>query len=253
MIKFFRHIRKRLISENKFTKYLAYAFGEIILVVIGILIALQINTWNQARINSNLEKELLINLKNEFITNQSILKNMIQNHEAIKTGCDDFLKIVGPENKPIDELEFDILVGQSGWTPSYSPQKGVLNSTLNSGKISLIKNDSLVFSLSSLSRPEKGYYETVGLINKLTEESIIPLLLKNYSYMNMQTGKLSSKTRSNFKTDQKAILQNQEMESLLYLKRLNTAVAIEQANWLYAAQESILNLINSQLIEYSDD
>ncbi|RDK87028.1 DUF6090 family protein [Marinirhabdus gelatinilytica] len=46
MLKFFRRIRQRLLSENKFSKYLLYAIGEIILVVIGILIALQINNWN---------------------------------------------------------------------------------------------------------------------------------------------------------------------------------------------------------------
>ncbi|WP_207764272.1 DUF6090 family protein [Hanstruepera neustonica] len=49
MIKFFRHIRYNLMSENKTGKYLKYAIGEIILVVIGILIALQINNWNEER------------------------------------------------------------------------------------------------------------------------------------------------------------------------------------------------------------
>ncbi len=47
MIKFFRKIRQKLLSENKFGKYLTYAIGEIVLVVIGILIALQINNWNE--------------------------------------------------------------------------------------------------------------------------------------------------------------------------------------------------------------
>lgn len=50
MIKFFRKVRQKLLSENKLNKYLLYAFGEIILVVIGILIALQINNWNQNRL-----------------------------------------------------------------------------------------------------------------------------------------------------------------------------------------------------------
>ena len=53
MIKFFRKIRQRLLTENKFSKYLIYAIGEIILVVIGILIALQINTWNDKRIKKS--------------------------------------------------------------------------------------------------------------------------------------------------------------------------------------------------------
>lgn len=68
MIKFFRHIRQRLLSENRFSKYLLYATGEIILVVIGILVALQVNNdneqgklknkkfkfWNQSELNSRI-------------------------------------------------------------------------------------------------------------------------------------------------------------------------------------------------------
>ena len=54
MIAFFRKIRQRLLSENRFTKYLLYALGEIILVVIGILIALGISNWNESKKNRDL-------------------------------------------------------------------------------------------------------------------------------------------------------------------------------------------------------
>jgi len=49
MIKFFRNIRKKILEQGKTTNYLKYAFGEIVLVVIGILIALQINNWNETK------------------------------------------------------------------------------------------------------------------------------------------------------------------------------------------------------------
>ena len=62
MIKFFRKIRQNLLLDGKTGKYFKYAFGEIILVVIGILIALQINTWNQSRQESNKEKVYLRNV-----------------------------------------------------------------------------------------------------------------------------------------------------------------------------------------------
>ena len=66
MIKFFRQIRFKLMETGKTTRYFKYAIGEIILVVIGILIALQINNWNQNRVNSNKEKLLLSELNKEF-------------------------------------------------------------------------------------------------------------------------------------------------------------------------------------------
>jgi hypothetical protein len=63
MIKFFRKIRQRLVTENKFSKYLLYAIGEIVLVVIGILIALQINNWSEVRKFKNLEIVTLIEIQ----------------------------------------------------------------------------------------------------------------------------------------------------------------------------------------------
>lgn len=64
MIKFFRKIRQNLLYEGKTTKYLKYALGEILLVVIGILIALQINNWNEKR----LKKEQLISVYERILT-----------------------------------------------------------------------------------------------------------------------------------------------------------------------------------------
>ena len=54
MIKFFRRIRQQLLTENKFSKYLLYAIGEIALVMIGILLALQVNNWNEERKSKSL-------------------------------------------------------------------------------------------------------------------------------------------------------------------------------------------------------
>ena len=59
MIKFFRKIRYNLMSKNKTGKYFKYAIGEILLVVIGILIALQINTWNQQRLSKKMENNYI--------------------------------------------------------------------------------------------------------------------------------------------------------------------------------------------------
>ncbi len=78
MIKFFRRIRQNLLKENKFSKYLLYAIGEIVLVVIGILIALQINNLNEeSKINTSIAKHLII-LKQNMLEDQIQLKELQQ-------------------------------------------------------------------------------------------------------------------------------------------------------------------------------
>ena len=74
MIKFFRNIRKNLLSEGKTSKYLKYAIGEIVLVVIGILIALQINNWNENRKTRVKENVIVKSLYDEFMFNSKYLE-----------------------------------------------------------------------------------------------------------------------------------------------------------------------------------
>ena len=73
MIKFFRHIRRSLIQENNMGKYFKYALGEIFLVMIGILLALQINNWNEKRKIKANEVNILNNLKSDLQKNQAKL------------------------------------------------------------------------------------------------------------------------------------------------------------------------------------
>ena len=76
MAKIFRQIRRVLLTENRFSKYLIYAGGEIVLVVIGILIALQINNWNESRKAQVAQKDLLVNLyENIWADSLSLLDN----------------------------------------------------------------------------------------------------------------------------------------------------------------------------------
>ena len=80
MIKFFRKIRQNLLSEGKTEKYVKYAFGEILLVVIGILIALQINNWNENRKANGLAEKYISEIKadlgNDTLTFNTALKRL---------------------------------------------------------------------------------------------------------------------------------------------------------------------------------
>ena len=78
MIKFFRRTRQNLLNEGKTSKYLNYAIGEIILVVIGILIAVSINNWNQGKVAKNSELNFYKNTKQQLLDDANNIKSQIE-------------------------------------------------------------------------------------------------------------------------------------------------------------------------------
>ena len=88
MIKFFRHIRKNLLSEGKTGKYFKYAIGEIVLVVIGILIALQINNWNQNRLKGEKEIQILKSFVTQFQNDVSQLDESLEFYDEASESID---------------------------------------------------------------------------------------------------------------------------------------------------------------------
>jgi len=149
MIKFFRKIRYNLMEQNKTAKYFKYAIGEIILVVIGILIALQINKWNEAKIDRKTETQALINLKAEFDKNQELLEDIMNIKQKHEDQGRVFLEIISNSNIPISEK---IKAKKPGvWNGTWGATNSVLNSLLSTGDITKIQNDSLKYLLTNWS------------------------------------------------------------------------------------------------------
>jgi hypothetical protein len=93
MIKFFRKIRQNLLMENKTRKYFKYAIGEIVLVVIGILIALQINNWNETKLERKVEKEYIVSLIEDLKTDSTRLSYLVKWFETAELQLDTVLKM----------------------------------------------------------------------------------------------------------------------------------------------------------------
>ena len=105
MIKFFRNIRKNLLNQSRFTKYLMYAAGEIILVVIGILIALQINNWNEFQKLKNNEIEILNNILTAIDNDLGVYNNLFENRlERKRQAIDTLVHFVGTNAKIHDSI-----------------------------------------------------------------------------------------------------------------------------------------------------
>ncbi len=150
MITFFRKIRRKLLSEHKFSKYLAYATGEIILVVIGILIALSINNWNLVQQDRKVEKANLLALQKEFLQNRTILQEVVQLNSQNIIGAEKMIQSFGYEYKDtISEQTMAIYAAESfGSEINFAPETGVLTEILSSGELKLIQNDELKHKLA---------------------------------------------------------------------------------------------------------
>ena len=129
MIKFFRKIRQNLLSENKFSKYMIYAAGEIVLVVVGILIALQINTWNEEKNIKNLEKQLLSQMLNELEVDLSHFINKLDYSKAKLNATQVLIKVIDQKIPYQDSLNntFSNVATFSSFTPSISTYETITN------------------------------------------------------------------------------------------------------------------------------
>jgi hypothetical protein len=172
MIKFFRKIRQKMLNENKFSKYLMYAIGEIVLVVIGILIALSINNWNENLKNRNIETTALMNLRAEFKDNSTRLNDLIsiklQEDKEHRT----YLEIISNDSISLKNKIKVPIPKTSGrrWSATYE----VLNGLLSSGEIEKIKNDSLKSLLTKWTVSVTAYIQTESRFLASTEDN------KNY-------------------------------------------------------------------------
>lgn len=151
MIKFFRKIRYNLVGENETGKYLKYAIGEIFLVVIGILIALQINDWNENRKARITEQALLRDLKVEVYDNIGQLDTVIISHQSSLKAAKELFRLWQKDQlDTLSEISAQRLINQMDFNFTYNPKKGVLRSIISSGKISYIENTELKYLLTSI-------------------------------------------------------------------------------------------------------
>lgn len=144
MIKFFRNIRKSLLNEGKTSKYLKYAIGEIVLVVIGILIALQINNWNERRMDRILEKKFLVRFDEEITTNIGSISNSIALNKNRKQRAEFLMKTIdSPQLAENSASYFIRSIEHAGYTFYPVISDNTFQEIKSSGKLSLIRNEKI--------------------------------------------------------------------------------------------------------------
>ena len=156
MINFFRKIRRNLLSDNKVRKYLLYATGEILLVVIGILIALQINNYNEGLKERKREQIVLENLREDFLANQKLIDRTLAVHHYHLNELYSYLKYLGPNVQALTDSIYKFDVSDYG---KLNLINGTLNAIVNTDIFGIIQNENLKKKLSSFPRTFAIYKE----------------------------------------------------------------------------------------------
>lgn len=180
MIKFFRKIRQQLLTKNSISKYLLYALGEIILVVIGILIALQINNQNEERKETIALNNYLQNISNNIKNDRVQLESMIAFRDSVKKYS---AKIMAASKKEYISVEDFLLITQDSYNIFYDLyleiNKSGFEALKSSGYLGKIQNTRIETLLNE-------YYLNVQSIEK--QEKSLNDFIENMEVLGFEQG-----------------------------------------------------------------
>lgn len=242
MIKFFRKIRQQLIAENRFSKYVFYAIGEILLVVIGILIALQLNTWNSERIQ---QKEIETTYRSMLEEIHSTQKQIQQKYglleNVILAKNKRSLQLMKLHNKDSIQQIYESIVAVSN-VVTVLYDMPTTSEFLNDRNITSIKNTKLKAVLLQVKRNLRfGDVVDTYAANQLNT-LIEPYLTKHLNYAKLVNGRDMVAINE---TDTTIFFDNLELENLINLKIETDNTKIDYLrtfeNVLKVAEEEIQN------------
>jgi len=232
MLRFFRSIRKSFLETNQARKYLAYAIGEIALVVIGILIALQINNWNQYQ-QARAEEQRILSSINAELGNLSWQS---------KRGIDVYMDVVKYSNSllsllqqpasdyHLDSIEYYLGVMTNRWMFGKSNVTNIYDALAASGELKYIESNELRTNLTYLDRQLLLLSVYEDLHNEFVNTHLRPFLndymdgisvykerskylINNFNYS--PAGDYISANEGRFKTESEVMFNNRKFSNLL--------------------------------------
>lgn len=233
MIKFFRKIRQNLLSEGKTGKYIKYAIGEIVLVVIGILIALQINNWNENRKEAIIEREsyenLLTSLTKDSLELAKIIRlqnqSLVDQNRFIKSNLSDI-----KSSMDIEEISLSLYNIYDG-AYSFFPKYGTYNAILSNKGIDILESKKIKSLLIELYDYQCKKYENI--------DAIIDHQY-SFDFVPFQQRKLGFFVNSNFDYNNvnMSLFEDNYEELVMQCQNINT-LSIHSYNALLDIQKSV--------------
>lgn len=200
-MKLFKKIRETMIKEGKLKRYLLYAVGEVLLVMIGISLAFQLDNWNENRIKENAEIRYYENIKVQIADDKELLQSLKEEHNAVFMTQFKYANeiIEANDRSKLDTL--GLIIRNLTQNSDFDRQGNIYETMVNSGEIKLLRNHDIVKGIRKLeekylytNRMENIHYDAImshvviainPVIKFSTGEIKKPDLVFNYEFQNL--------------------------------------------------------------------
>ena len=255
MLKFFRRIRRKLIEEDNLKKYLIYSIGEILLVVVGILIALQINNWNQKNSDNKIASDYMSNMVTELSSDLDYFEHLIANNEKQKSYIDEVLIALISE-KGVGYVEEELMLKLSEATDpaDFFPKTATYQDLVSSGKMILVKpldlRQKVITHYNLMEQKSLHINRELGY----SWNHLIPFLNHNGFYdwrsfpgISLDTSIISKKKHFSILDLDKSSRDFEAAENNLFFAKLMLTVRNKNLNELIQSTENLINEIKNTL------
>jgi hypothetical protein len=202
---------------GKIKKYTQYAIGEILLVMIGIILALQVNNWNENRKARIVEQLLLENLKTEMSVNYEQLEKAMSFHAKSRNSARQLLEIFNGSHSYTRTEEVDSLLAQTQWAWTFDPSMGALNSIKMSGYLNAVQNSDLRTLITTYEDLSYDTMEEGKIIQDIIIDRYIPAV-NQYVSLNQRLKFLGEDYvvgESKFEADYKGLFKDRLLEGIV--------------------------------------
>ncbi len=253
MIPFFRKIRKQLAEDNQFLKYSRYAVGEIVLVVIGILIALQINNWNEDKKTRKRELTYLENIKTDLLLNIDELNKFIEARNSCIASCQAALRYyksdVELDIEDFNRHSLNIMI----WYP-FTQHDNTYQELLNSGNLAIISEKRIKNGLQNM---QVGF-SNIAFIEGEMQQDYESYLYESYfttadveTNLNHFEAALSPNNSEPIapisRTDIDQLLQDKRFKNGISLSKYNSDLLISEYRSMIRTIQELIGLIDDEI------
>ena len=243
MLRFFRKIRQNLLEDGKTSAYLKYAVGEVLLVVIGILVALQVNNWNEFRKDRNTEKQIVKTIYEELEQNSEYSRSVLSQIEQRLSSTITLMEYTSNANVSITAKTFDSLMIQAFILPQYTPVKADLDRLFGSDQIDLIQSPKLQELLSDY----KNSMDLTNLFYVYAEDdfklTILPYFVKNYPLRSLMIEYGLPVPHTRHERNYEDLLLSREFENILSVIYADSGGQLQSIQENLRLMEELKNLI----------